>query len=405
MNAATNKALPYGRQTIEDDDIEAVVKALQGDFLTTGPIVNEFEDAFALEVSAKHAISINSGTSGLHIAMMALGVGPEDAVIVPTLTFMASANCVEYVGGEVVFADIDPDNGLMDINHIRTAFDNHKGKPIKGIILVHLNGQTTDLKAVKDFAQERGLFVMEDACHALGGSYHDNKGEKHPVGNSKFSDITMFSGHPVKTIAMGESGILTTNNDKYAEKLKLFRSHHMEKNPDNFVNQSMGFDENGDANIWYHEMQTVGYNFRCSDIHCALGLSQIKKLKTFVNKRQNLVNLYLENISDLEPNINPITHTNHGNYGWHLFPVLCNFEKIGMSRNALMKALATEKIFTQVHYIPVSEQPYYKNKFPDVQVPGAMKYYERILSLPLYPLMEPEDALRVIQTIKRIIGN
>lgn len=396
-NSKPHKILPYGRQTIDDDDIASVIRALKSDYLTTGPITVEFEDAFAHEVEASHAIAINSGTSGLHLAMLALGIGAGDAVIVPSLTFLASANCVEYVGGDVVFADVNPDTGLMEIEHIKQAM--HDG--VKAIILVHLNGQTTDLDAIKTFAQNHNLYIIEDACHALGGTFISHTGQRQKIGNAAYSDITMFSGHPVKTIAMGEAGILTTNNDALADKLRLLRSHNMEKNPERFTNKALAFDTYGSVNPWYYEMHEPGYNFRCSDIHCALGLSQIKKLKEFVRKRQELVDIYLDQIKGFAPAIKPITHTGHGEYGWHLFPVLCDFST--RSRKVFMEALSAEGILTQVHYIPVSEQPYYKAKYPTVSVPGAMEYYNRILSLPLYPSMTPDDVTTVTRAIKQVI--
>ncbi len=213
----------------------------------------------------------------------------------------------------------------------------------------------------------------------------------------------MFSGHPVKTIAMGEAGILTTNNDKLASKLKLSRSHNMIKTPEDMINTDLAYDTDQSLNPWYYEMHEPGYNFRCSDIHCALGLSQIKKLKTFVEKRHSLVDYYLEQIEELAPNIIPIEHTNHGKYGWHLFPVLCDFKEIGLSRKQVMETLKSAGILTQVHYIPVSQQPFYKDKYPNTDTPGATQYYERILSLPLYPLMTKEDTETVVNALKNIL--
>lgn len=398
-----HKILPYGRQTIEDDDIEAVIYALKGDYLTTGPITAEFEAEFSKKVGSKHAIAMNSGTSGLHLAMVALGIGPGDAVIVPSVTFLATANCVEYVGAEVIFADVNPRNGLMELSHIEAVFSANPDKRIKAVIPVHLNGQTTDLEALNLFAQKHDLYVVEDACHALGGVFIGQDGVVNPIGNSSFSDITMFSGHPVKTIAMGEAGILTTKHDKIAEKLKLLRSHHMEKRPDHLTNTSLAFDTDGQLNPWYYEMAEPGYNFRCSDIHCALGLSQIKKLDRFVKRRQELVSYYLQEILKFSPLITPIEHTKFGACGWHLFPVLCDFQKIELTRRTLMEKLAEKGVLTQVHYIPVPLQPYYQKKYPDTNIPGALRYYEQVLSLPLFPSMDSDDATHVIKTLSSIV--
>ena len=398
-----HKVLPYGKQTIEDDDIAAVIDVLKSDYLTTGPVTAQFEDAFSKEVEAPFAVAVNSGTSGLHLAMIALGIGADDAVIVPSVTFLASANCAEYVGADVVFADVNPKNGLMELEHIQKAYNEHTGKPIKAIILVHLNGQTTDIEAVSQFAKDNNLYLVEDACHALGGEFISKHQKTHKIGNSHYSDITMFSGHPVKTIAMGEAGILTTANEELYNTLKLARSHNMQKDPSQMLNKELAYDTDGSLNPWYYEMHEPGYNFRCSDIHCALGLSQIKKLKSFVQKRQLLVNTYLELLPDLSDFLAPIEYNNHGNFGWHLFPVLCNFDAMGLSRKALMNKLSEYKIYTQVHYIPVSSQPYYQNKYPDNNLPGAMEYYNHVLSLPLFPSMEIEDVQYVIKTLRDIL--
>jgi UDP-4-amino-4,6-dideoxy-N-acetyl-beta-L-altrosamine transaminase len=403
--SSTQQYLPYGRHVIEEDDIEAVVNVLKSDLLTSGPTVQAFEDAFAKEVGAPYCVVFNSGTSALHLAALALGIGPGDAVIVPAVTFLASANCIEYVGGEVVFADIDPATGLMEAEHIEAAIHKHPGKKFKAVIPVHLNGQTADLERINALAQKHNLQVIEDSCHALGGTYKTINGEETKIGTGKYSSLAMFSMHPVKTIAMGEGGVLTTRDKNLADHLKCLRSHGMERNSAHFKNREMGFDANGTANPWYYEMQELGYNFRASDIHCALGLSQLKKLGRFVQKRTELVSAYLEQMPPLEAFMRPIQRTNHGQPGWHLFPVLCDFTAIGMTRGEFMAALTARGIGTQVHYIPVPIQPYYSQKYGHQSFPGALKYYSQILSLPLFPAMNKANVTYVTNTIAEIISS
>lgn len=392
------RKLPYCRQWIDEEDITAVSNVLRGDYLTTGPTSKAFEDAFAKAVNAKNATVVSSGTAALHLAMLALGIGAEDAVIVPAVTFLASANCVEYVGARVIFADVDPRTGLMELEHIAAAYEAHPNEKIKAIIPVHLNGQTADLKAISEFAKERGLFIVEDACHALGTQYKDTV-----TGDCSYCDICIFSAHPVKTIAMGEGGILTTNSNQLDEKIKCLRSHGMTKNVDLFENKDLAYSPEGAVNGWYYEMQELGYNYRASDIHCALGLSQLKKLDVFLEKRRLYVEYYLSKIDTISPHIKPLAHTNHGAVGWHLFPILCDFEALNISRQRMMQALSDLGIFAQVHYLPIPYQPYYKHKYGEQNFPNAMKYYNSVMALPLYPAMSEDDIDYVLDALLKII--
>ena len=273
--------IPYGRHCIEEDDIAAVAAVLRSDHLTGGPVVEEFETAFAKRVGARHAVAVSSGTAGLHLASLALGLGAGMLVIVPTLTFLATANAPTYTGAQVVFADVDPNTGLMGPSELEEALDRAEGE-VKAVYPVHLNGQASDMEAIKNICDSRGIRIIEDACHALGGEYRTTDGQWHPVGSCQHSDMAVFSMHPVKNIAMGEGGMVTTNDDQLCQTLRRLRNHGMIHEPEAFQDHKAAFDPEGNPNPWYYEMQELGYNYRASAIHCALGLSQLSKLDRFL---------------------------------------------------------------------------------------------------------------------------
>ena len=277
--------MPYSRQLIDDDDIAAVTEVLRSDFLTTGPKVNEFEAAFATKINAKHVVACSSGTAGLHMATNAIELCPDDMAIVPAITFLSTANAVRFTGAEVVFADVDPDTGLMTAETADAALV--RAKNARAILPVHLNGQCCNMGTLKPWADQKNLFVIEDACHVLGGGY----GDGNLVGGGS-DRITVFSGHPVKNIAMGEGGIVTTDNSDLFSKLIRLRSHGMERNSENFKAAGQAFAADGKPNPWYYEMDSLGFNYRASDIHCALGLSQLGKLDAFVQKQNRLIKVY-----------------------------------------------------------------------------------------------------------------
>ena len=282
----TEKFLPYGRQVIDDDDIAAVVAVLKGDFLTTGPTVEKFEAAFAERVGARFAVACSSGTAALHLATLAAGLGEGDSAIVPTVTFLATANAVRFVGADVVFADVDKATGLLRPEDLEMAIAASSGNA-KAVLPVHLGGQSADMAAIAKIAKRHGMIVIEDACHALGTTLDDGV-----VGDCQHSAMAAFSFHPVKTIAMGEGGAVTTNDPVLYEKLTRLRNHGMTRDPQRFSNDDLAFGDDGSPNPWYYEMPEVGFNYRASDIHCALGLSQLRKLDAFVSARRSLADTY-----------------------------------------------------------------------------------------------------------------
>ncbi len=390
--------LPYSRQAIDEDDIAAVVAALKSDFLTTGPTVGAFEAAFAAHVGAGHAVVVSSGTAALHIAVLALDLGPGDAAIVPSLTFVATANAVRYTGADVVFSDVDPDTGLMRPQDFADALDRAGDRNVKAVLPVHLNGQPCDMPAITAIASARGLDIIEDACHALGGTIGSRK-----IGDGSFSSMSMFSLHPVKAIAMGEGGVLTTNDADCAAALRCSRNHGLIHEEASLRNRDAAVGRDGTRNPWYYELHEPGFNYRASDIHCALGLSQLRKLNGFVARRQELADTYDKALADLAPLICPVPRISWGTSGRHLYPVLIDFDKIGLDRSDVMRTLHDAGIGTQVHYFPVHRQPYYADLYPGIELPGADRYYERCLSLPLFPAMADSDVAHVADALRTIL--
>lgn len=372
--------LPYGRQTIEDDDIAAVAEALRGDFLTTGPMVDAFEAAFAETVGARHAVACANGTAALHLAMLALKVQPGDAVIVPSITFLATANCARYVGAEVVFADVDPETGLMTPDALAEAMRRLEGRRLRAVLPVHLRGDAAELPALEALAREAGAVLVEDAPHALGTTAKfGNVTEM--IGDLRHSAMATFSFHPVKTIATGEGGMITTNDRATAERLRVLRSHGMTR------------PEGGDP--WWYEMAEPGFNYRLPDILCALGLSQLNKLPQFAARRRSLAAAYAQALQPLAPLVRPAASPAWSDPVLHLMTVLIDFEAAGVGRRALMDALKARGVGSQVHYIPVHRQPYYLERYGELSLPGAEAWYARCLSLPLYPGMADADVGRV----------
>lgn len=381
--------LPYGRQTIEDDDIAAVAEALRGDFLTTGPTVEGFETAFAQKVGARHAIAVSNGTATLHLAMLALKIGEGDVCIAPSVTFLATANCARYVGAEVVFADVDPDSGLMTPETLAQALERAAGRKVKAVLPVHLRGDVCDLPSLKALADAAGAVLVEDAPHAL-GSIGTFDGLAHPVGDGAYSSFASFSFHPVKTLATGEGGMLTTNDAALAERARLLRSHGMVR------------PAGGDP--WWYEMPELGFNYRIPDVLCALGLSQLNKLDRFVARRRELTALYARLLPERAPKARLATSPAHSNAALHLLTVLIDFEGLGLSRRAVVEALKAKGVGTQVHYIPVHRQPYYVNRQGLADLPGADAWYARCLTLPLYPAMTNGDVERVVDALAEVLG-
>ena len=391
-----NNIIPYGKHYIDDDDIKAVEDVLRYKNLTQGNEVKKFENAVANYVGAKYAVAVSSWTSGLHIANLALGLKEGNCVITSPITFVASSNSSIYCGAKPVFSDIDETINLCP-NKLEDAIK--KNNKIKVIIPVHYAGLSCDMVAIRNIAKKYNLEVIEDAAHALGAKYADGS----MVGSCKYSVMTGFSFHPVKSIAAGEGGMITTNNYQIYKSLLRLRSHGINKLDDSFVDNKQS-KTNGIINPWYYEMQHLGYNYRITDIQCALGLSQLKKLDKFIKRRHELVLQYDEAFKEFK-NLNPIQIGTRDISSHHLYVVRINFEKIKITRAVLMNKLKEKGILCQVHYIPVTSQPYYKKMgYKTEDFPSSLKFYKEALSLPLYFTLTNKDQKSVIKVLKKLIG-
>ncbi len=374
------KSIPYGRQSIDQNDIDAVVTALQHDFLTQGPKVKEFEDEFAKYVGATYAVAVNNATAGLHISALALGLKRGQRVITTPITFAASANCIRYCDGEVWFADIDPDTYLISIDSVRELLESRPKGFFSGIIPVDFAGLPINAEEFRKLADEYGLWIIEDACHAPGGYFVDSKGVENKCGSTHYSDIAVFSFHPVKHIACGEGGMLTTNSAEIYEKLSVLRTHGITK--DNMSQNDGG---------WFYEMQSLGFNYRLTDIQCALGLSQLAKNENGVKVRNQIADRYKEafqgkiKFQALPPNM----YNAH-----HLFIIEVN------NRKELYDNLRNEEIYAQIHYIPVHTLPYYQSiGYSGADLSNAENYYSRCISLPMFPTLTEEEQSFVIEKV------
>ena len=395
--------LPYGRQSITDADIDAVSQALRSDYLTTGPKVAEFEQAFARRVGAAHAVVCANGTAALHLAAMALELGPGDTVLAPTMSFLASANGPHYTGADIVFMDCDPDTGLVRPTDFADALARAKG-PVRAAVVVHLNGEYGDMAEIAAIAGEHGIALIEDACHAIATRFAGENGDMAEVGSCAHGAMAVFSLHPVKTITMGEGGVITTNDADLADRMRAARSHGMTREATRFANAQLGFDADGSANPWYYEMPQPGYNYRATDFACALGLSQLGRLDAFRDRRQSLKSRYDRLFSGFPGPVKIVPTGQHCDPCRHLYPVLIDFDAVGKSRARVMAELRDHGIGTQVHYIPIHLQPYYRALSPELSLPGAERYYARALSLPLYPDMEDGDVDRVVEALKQVVS-
>ena len=396
--------LPYGRHSVDDDDIAAVEAVLRGAYLTTGPAAAAFERALADVVNAPGAVACSSGTAALHLAAMSIGLGPGEAAVVPAITFLATANAVRLTGAEVVFADVDPDTGLMGADHMEAAREAAGDLRVRAVFPVHFAGQPAPMEEIADLAQAHGLAIVEDASHALGSSYETRGGASARVGQAAHGGLAAFSFHPVKTIAMGEGGALTGQDEALLERARTLRNHGMTREPAAFTEQALAFDADGAANPWHYEMHAPGLNYRASDIHCALGLSQLGKLERFVARQRALAAAYDARFASLAPLVRPLTRRSGCAPAWHLYVVLIDFAAAGTSRRRVMEALRADGIGSQVHYIPLHRQPYYRQRYGEQALPGALAYFERCLSLPLFPTMADGDVDRVVDALARALG-
>ncbi len=376
--------LPYAQQWVDEEDVGEVVKVLKSDFLTTGPKIEEFEKRFADYVGAKYAVSISNGTAALHAACFAAGINEGDEVITSPITFAASANCVLYQGGKPVFADINPKSYNIDIEAIERKIT----KKTKAIIPVDFTGQAVDIDGINEIAKKYGLVVIEDAAHSLGAEYKSKK-----IGS--LVDITTFSFHPVKHITTGEGGMITTNDDKLYNKLKLFRTHGITRDKEMLHNKEEG--------PWFYEQLELGYNYRMTDIQAALGISQLNKINGFLKRRREIAKKYDEYLKNIDGIILPYQES-FSKSAWHLYVIQLELEKFKVGRKEIFEALQAENIGVNVHYIPVYYHPYYKRLgYEKGLCPNAEKLYERIITLPLYPKMKDKDIEDVVNALDKVL--
>lgn len=400
--------LPYGRQSLDEEDIAAVMAVLRSDWLTQGPQVEAFEAALAAHAGTAGAVACATGTAALHLALLALGIGPGDGVAVPSITFLATANAVRHAGAEVVFTDVDPDTGLMRPADLETAFATAaaRGLRLRAVLPVHLAGQAAPLGELAALAATRGAVVVADACHALGTEVAENGDENRwvPVGRCGEAVMNCFSFHPVKTVAAGEGGAVTADDPGLLERLRRWRNHGMVRDATAFCDPAAGLAADGSANPWYYEMVQPGFNYRLSDLQCALGLSQLRRLGHFVERRRALMAAYDRALAPLAPWVRPLARRPGCRPGWHLCVVRIDFVAAGVERAAVMAGLHRRGIGTQVHYIPVHRQPYYRDRYGQQELSGAEHYYASTLSLPLFPAMADGDPDRVAAALAAVLN-
>ncbi len=376
--------IPYGRQHITSSDIEAVVEALQSDFITQGPRIQAFEEKFAKYVGAKYAVAVSSGTAALHLCALALEVNERSYVITSPITFAASANCVLYAGGTIEFADIDPDTLIMDIEIVREMIEDAPSDLYQGLIVVDFAGYPANMEEFRGLAEEFDMWIIEDSCHAPGGFFYDSEGIRQQCGNGEYADLAIFSFHPVKHITTGEGGMITTNRKDLYEKLLRLRMHGITKHPDILEENHGG---------WYYEMHDLGFNYRISDIQCALGISQLDRAAAYLERRKEIAKRYDEAFSNTP--IRTVQPPDDGGHAYHLYIIQVE------DRKGLYEYLQTHNIFTQVHYIPVPWLPYYQELgFYKEDYPYAGEYYEHCLSIPMYSTLTDEQQDTVIERIK-----
>jgi perosamine synthetase len=379
-----NSLLTYGKQCIQQDDINAVISVLTSDWLTTGPKVAEFEQTFAHSIQAKEAVAVSNGTAALHTAMYALGIRKGDEVIVPTMTFAATANCVAFQGARPVFADVDPNTLLIDPNKIGDLITSRT----KAIIAVDYAGQPCDYDRLAEIVNRHNLVIVDDACHALGGGYKNR-----PVGT--LAELNTFSFHPVKNITTGEGGMITTESPDLAKKMRLFRNHGI--TTDHRQREQQG--------SWFYEMVDLGFNYRLTDIQCALGISQLKHLPAWILRRQEIARRYTLAFKNI-PGVTPLAVRKDVSHAYHLYVVQFDLTELKKSdRTFIFKALRAEGIGVNVHYIPVHLHPYYQNNFGTCvgQCPVAESAYNQIISLPMFPLMSDKDVEDVITAVDKVV--
>ena len=390
--------IPYGRQHITDQDVEAVAKALKSDYLTQGPTIQAFEEAFAKYVGSNYAVAVSNGTAALHLCTLALGVGPGDKVITTPITFAASANCARYCGGEVVFGDIDPTTYLLDITSIRELLEASPKGTYKGIIPVDFAGRAVNLEEFRKLADEYDLWIIEDACHAPGGFFVDSKGAKQNCGNGNYADLAIFSFHPVKHIACGEGGMITTNDEELYQKLLTLRTHGIVKN-DSLYQNSIEFAGGAESYpLWYMEMQELGYNYRLTDIQAALGVSQLDRANEGIENRRSIAQRYFEALKEKNYILGQSGVVE--GHAYHLYVIEVE------DRLELYNFLRENQIYAQIHYIPCHLMPYYRQfGWGEGDRPFAENYYKHCISMPMYPTLSETEQEYVIQKINEFFNS
>ena len=385
--------IPYGRQDITQQDIDAVIDVLGSDFLTQGPVVPQFEQAVSSYCGTQHAVAVNSATSALHIACLSLNLGPGDWLWTSPVTFVASANCGLYCGAKVDFVDIDPNTYNMSVERLADKLSRAKkeGKLPKVVVPVHLSGQSCDMAAIYELSQQYNFKIIEDASHAIGGKYKNKA-----VGSCSYSDITVFSFHPVKIITSGEGGMALTNNSLLAKRMQLLRSHGITSDEgDKYARPS--------EELWNYQQIDLGFNYRMTDIHAALGLSQMQRLDEFVTKRHVIAQQYNKILSDL-PVISPYQHKDSYS-SFHLYVISLKLDEINKTHRQVYEALRSVGIQVNLHYIPVYRQPYYERMgYSAGYCPQAEKYYSEVISVPMYPALKESDLSYIISSLTSILS-
>jgi UDP-4-amino-4,6-dideoxy-N-acetyl-beta-L-altrosamine transaminase len=393
--------IPYGKQNITNEDIEAVIEALQSDYLTQGPRINEFENRFANYIGSNYAIAVSNGTAALHLCALALGVKEGDKVITTPITFAASANCIRYCGGEVIFSDIDPKTYLLDVDKVKTLLENAPKGTYKGIIPVDFAGRAVELEAYRKLADDYNLWIIEDACHSPGGYFTDSKEILQYCGNGIHADLAIFSFHPVKHIACGEGGMITTNDETLYKKLLSLRTHGITKNESEYINSvefACGQEvESGQYPGWYMEMQNLGFNYRLTDFQAALGISQLQRADEGIIKRRSIASIYYDAFNGLS-----FIKSQSGvvdGHAYHLYVIEVE------NRLELYNYLRENKVMAQIHYIPCHLMPYYRQLgWKEGDLPNAETYYRGCISLPMYPTLTFEEQNVVIDLVKFFYG-
>ena len=379
-----SSVIPYGRQEITEEDIQAVVAALKSDYLTQGPAVSAFENAFASFVGARYAVAVNNATSALHLCARALNVGPGQKILCTPNTFVASSNCILYCGGDVEFVDIDPESFCIDLNLLEKKLATSPSGSYAGIVAVDFAGYPIDFHRLNQIAKKHGLWLIEDACHAPGAEFQDSEKKWHRAGSGKFAEFATYSFHPVKHIATGEGGMIVTDSKELYEKVKLLRTHGITKDPSEMKRNDGG---------WYMEMQDLGYNYRIPDVLCALGLSQLKRIDSNLKNRREIAKRYSEDLQGIAGLKTPAV-PGSVKHSYHLYVIQTP------RRKELYDFLKTKNIFCQIHYIPIYQQPYYVERYGKMSLPKMENYYSECLSLPMYHSMTTTEQNYVIHALK-----